>query len=370
MGTALHGSLTRLPLQGGLTPRPGREGKPVSRRAPVHLLIALVCAAARPLPALGATAPLAMPPLFDARAVAMGGAAVATASGVSSMPHNPAGLAAPRLEVAFGAAVGSPDPSVRATDLFKEVLRSFDDPRGPSTPGQAAAWTAVALQGSAAAFSAWAEVEPDRPQAGSETRAILVSAAAFGTARSFVGFRARGSVSVGSAVRLIHVRRIGRSQPPAAGGDPAAPGQVGRGFAVDLGLLARPSGWLTVGVALRDVAGSLRWDANGSNSAVPGQEWLWSDEGWAAGVAIGDAGSAGVFAAELRPRGGWSLGLEQRLFGGLLAVRVGRERSSDGEIAHGFGIGLGLGPFRADAALRLPLGAPAVAGVASVALRL
>lgn len=355
------------PPQGRAHPTTLQGGTPLSRRPPVYLVMALVGAALAPGPARGAAAPVATPPLFDARAVGMGGASVATASGVSSLPYNPAGLAAPRLEVAFGAAAGSADPSVRATDLFKSTLRGFDDPQRPPTPGQAAAWTAVALQGSTAAFSAWSDVEPDPPRAGSETRATLVSAATFGTARAFAWPRPGWSVSVGSAVRLLHVRR---ATWPADGGQPGPQEQVGRGFAIDLGLLARPSPWLTVGLAVRDAAGSLRWDAEGSLPAAPGEEWVAPHLGWAAGVAVGDASSTGLVAAELRAGRGWAVGLEQRLFGGWLAVRVGRERTGGGEIAHGFGIGIALGPLRADAALRLPMGAGAVTGVASVALHL
>ncbi len=287
--------------------------------------------------------------------------------------HNPAGLADVTFEAGFAASAGSPDegmPVARLLTLIQEAFSRPDDPQ--PVRGRVGVLGAVALRGSAIALSADANVDLVPSSQGPAAAGQLVSTVTLASARRIPLGAWGASLALGSAVRLLHVRSL-RIPPPGAEGEAdSAHLWTGQGFSLDMGAQLKLGDWLSMGVFARDLAGALTWAPSPRPALPPGPQsnpWEAIRDGWVAGVAVGGPATGVGLAGELRADGSWSVGFEQWLFDRLLAVRMGRRREADGQLAHSVGLGLRLGPFRADVAAVVPAGPVPVVGVANFGLR-
>ena len=298
-------------------------------------------------------------PVLDPRVLGMGGASVATAAGARAVPYDPSGLAGATFEVGFAGGWAPSDPAADPATWLRQLQSALDGSEHlPATDGQVAGSAAVVTQGSAVAL--WAEA--DVASTGMERRGELRSVMAFATGRPFR--LRRLEAAWGAAVKLRYDRAFVEPQ----GGSPATREEA-QGFSVDLGGRLSPWPWLTVGAVLYDVAGTLLVRSPSGQSPARTEQWLGSPRSWAAGVAVGPPGAPLRGAAEVRSGGGWSAGLEQTLFGGAVAVRLGHLVDAPGRAFNTVGLGLCIDPLCIDLAAALPAAGQPPAATTRLAFR-
>ena len=154
----------------------------------------------------------------------------------------------------------------------------------------------------------------------------------------------------------------------AAGTAPELREQV-QGVAVDLGVRLAPSPGWSLGAVVFGLAGfeTARTAADPPASRTRG--WLAAPRGWAVGMALGrDDSPLGGF-AELGPQGAWSAGVEQRLFGGAVGVRLARLAEDPVQVLHAAEVELLLEPLVVAVAVGLPATGEPPVGHARVGLR-
>ena len=281
-------------------------------------------------------------PMADPRVLAMGGAAVATAAGASAVPYNPSGLAGATFEVSFTGSWGPSDPAAHLSTLLRDLEATLaGSGQLPDADGQAAGAATVVTNGSAAAL--WAEADVQRTDAG--RKGALRSVMAFATAQSLRPWRM--DAAWGAAVKLRYARTVTQGQSGSSR-------EEAQGFSVDLGGRLSPRPWLTVAAAVYDVAGTLLIRSLSGPAPSRTEQWLAAPRGWAAGIAVALPGAHLLGAAEVRSGGGWSAGLEQTLFGGAVAVRLGHLVEGVGQAFNTVGLGLFVDPLSVDLAAALP----------------
>lgn len=298
-------------------------------------------------------------PAFSPAAAGMGGAAVAWVDDLSALHFNPAGLSGRRFEgavvtaVAQGGAHGGPAEQLEGLRLLME------DPEAAgrdSLHARLATLGGLAVNGSALGLMAQGEARI----AGGQGEGRLASALAVGSGHR-LGLRLLGADwHGGTALRLVHVQHVRLDGSHAAT-------MRGYGFTVDLGLRACWGNLVSVGVALHDVAGSLVWRGQ-DDAPVASRQWLLPGQGVRVGLALGTPDRRARLAGEWGLDGAWAVGLEQRVLGGVLAVRVGRSRDPGQDGHNTAGLGLKLGPLELDAAVLLPHGPGASTAVAALRL--
>ena len=121
-------------------------------------------------------------------------------------------------------------------------------------------------------------------------------------------------------------------------------GQKGKGSAFDVGLLVRPTGWLSVGVTLKELGGKVEWQNRyWERETAQEDEIPWT---WTAGVSCALADKRLLVAADLDRT--QNLGLKAGLGGELriapkVRLRAGATNlSADGDVDPAFSFGAGI----------------------------
>ncbi|WP_324717126.1 hypothetical protein U7230_02255 [Carboxydochorda subterranea] len=273
---------------------------------------------------------------------------------LAALYFNPAALAGGgfAVTVATGAAaLTTPSgPSWDPAGQLQQIQRLLDRPDTTATPlaARLSTMAGIGWQGSALALMGQGTARVEDGPSGLWGQVRVLSAIGLGAgwqvdapwlpARGLEGF-------VGTALRVLQVRQARKET-----GDAAWQALTGYGYASDLGLLVRWRRFLELGLAARDAAGSVAWQGAGGAS-VGTTSWLFPAEGLTVDVAlIGPP----VAAARWQGDGSWGVGVEQPVFGGVVALRAGYRKDAVLGRASSAGVGLRAGPVRADVAVVIP----------------
>lgn len=342
----------------------------MSKRFTHHALTRVLALATACFAALAA-GPAVSAAEYGARAYGMAGAYTAVADDIASLLYNPAGLSEHAFEVALGVGTASLQDFQEIESIIPEDFLDRELSLNLITLGG----MSVGRFGAGVAAEAHADVhgkcgDHELPCGEAEYMVQALVGAGFNVVRLPLG---AAELKVGGSVARLHARRatydseLNEDNITFTG---ILEDSTGEGYAVHVGAKLKLTEIVTVGVAARNLAGSVTWTgtrteetvdvATGERTGSPKETPLPKrveklDPVYRAGVAIRPPILGMVLAADVASDGVVRVGVEKNLLFNLFSLRAGQIIDGDQRLTTA-GLGINVGPVHFDAAVGLSEG--------------
>lgn len=343
----------------------------MSKRFTHHALTRVLALATACFAALAA-GPAVSAAEYGARAYGMAGAYTAVADDIASLLYNPAGLSEHAFEVALGVGTASLQDFQEIESIIPEDFLDRELSLNLITLGG----MSVGRFGAGVAAEAHADVhgkcgDHELPCGEAEYMVQALVGAGFNVVRLPLG---AAELKVGGSVARLHARRATYDSELNEDNTTFFTGiledSTGEGYAVHVGAKLKLTEIVTVGVAARNLAGSVTWtgtrteetvdvvtgERTGSPKETPLPKRVEKlDPVYRAGVAIRPPILGMVLAADVASDGVVRVGVEKNLLFNLFSLRAGQIIDGDQRLTTA-GLGINVGPVHFDAAVGLSEG--------------